>query len=74
MTERHQAETDIKVYSNCDTVTLYINGKKVAKRSPDDIRVCTFKNCRLKKGKNIIKAVGCKGKQKTISEMETVVC
>ena len=74
MTERHQAETDIKVYSNCDTVTLYINGKKVAKGSPDDIRVCTFKNCRLKKGKNIIKAVGCKGKQKTISEMETVVC
>lgn len=62
--ERTLAKTDIKIYSNCEKVSLYINGKKVGTLVPDEIRMCTFAGCTLKKGKNDIMAVGVKGKKK----------
>lgn len=72
MKERHLQQTDFKVYSNCETVTLYINGKKIATAMPDDIRICTFRNCHLKEGENIITAIGVKGKRKTKDTYTTV--
>lgn len=54
MVKRNLPETDIKVYSNCMEVTLSINGEKVGKMKPDEIKVCLFKNVTLKKGANKI--------------------
>ncbi|WP_151210950.1 DUF4982 domain-containing protein, partial [Akkermansia muciniphila] len=37
-TERKATETTVKVYTNCDSVTLYVNGKQVGKAAkPDDL-------------------------------------
>lgn len=73
MKERHLQQTDFKVYSNCETVTLYINGKKIATAMPDEIRICTFRNCHLKEGENIITAIGVKGKRKIKDTCITVL-
>lgn len=73
MKERHLQQTDIKVYSNCETVTLYINGKKIATAVPDNIHVCTFRDCHLKDGENIITAIGMKGKKKVKDTYTTVL-
>jgi beta-galactosidase len=35
--ERHEEETEVKVYSNCDTVELYNNGEFVEKQSGDKV-------------------------------------
>lgn len=49
--------TDIKVYSNCKVVTLKVNGKKIGNISPDNIRVCLFKDVLLQKGINKIEVI-----------------
>jgi len=45
----------VKVYSNCDNVTLYANGKELDKKSGD--RIFIFENVALQEGVNEIKAV-----------------
>ncbi|MDE5604775.1 MAG: glycoside hydrolase family 2 protein [Eubacterium sp.] len=52
---RPTEKTDIKVYSNCDEITLYVNGEEKAKESCDKIVV--FKDVELTDGENTIKAV-----------------
>lgn len=53
-TKRTRSTTDVQVFSNCKTVTLYANGKAVETLSPDGVNVCTFKNVKLEKGENWI--------------------
>lgn len=53
-TKRTRSTTDVQVFSNCKTVTLYVNGKAVETLSPDGVNVCTFKNVKLEKGENRI--------------------
>ncbi|MDE5671419.1 MAG: DUF4982 domain-containing protein, partial [Eubacterium sp.] len=52
---RPTEKTDIKVYSNCDEITLYVNGEERAKEACDKIVI--FKDIALQTGENTIKAV-----------------
>lgn len=73
LSQRHNAQTDIRVYTNCGTAVLYVNGKRVATASPDDIHVCVFTNVTLQKGKNTVKVVGRSGKQSIEDQCEWVL-
>lgn len=65
---RHQAVTDVKVYSNCQLVTLKVNGRTVGKEMPDDIRVTVFKDIRLKAGNNLIEVIGTSSNGASVSD------
>jgi hypothetical protein len=56
----------VRVYSNQENVTLYVNGKKVQTLQPDNYAICQFENVQLQKGKNIIKIEGQKGSDECI--------
>ena len=57
-TERTQALTDIKVYSNMDEVTLFLNGKKLGKVKPDNLKRAIWKGVSLQPGENTVTAEG----------------
>jgi len=56
--ERKLAQTDLKVYSNCASVELTLNGKSLGKVAPDDIKVARWSNVTLQPGQNEVVAVG----------------
>ncbi len=62
--ERTRSVTDIKVYSNCPKVTLKVNGKKICTATPDEIKICLFKDVSLSKGDNLIEVSATVGKTK----------
>lgn len=55
---RDSAETYIKVYSNCDSVTLFVNGVSVGEMDNRGNGVFVACNITLEKGENSIRAVG----------------
>jgi beta-galactosidase len=57
MTPRQQATTEVKVYSNCDKVELFVNGTSQGAAGPNNIRIFRWTGIRLKLGNNEIKAV-----------------
>ncbi|MGI6224447.1 MAG: glycoside hydrolase family 2 TIM barrel-domain containing protein [Prevotella sp.] len=65
---RKQQLTDIKVYSNCRKVTLFLNDKKIMEGRPDDTCICIFKNVLLKRGTNHIIVVGNSSRGRTIAD------
>lgn len=52
---RPTEKTDIKIYSNCNEITLYVNGEEKSKQACDKIVV--FKDIEIQNGENTIKAV-----------------
>lgn len=62
-TDRAYATTDVKVYSNADTVALKVNDATVATMAAAQcpLRVCEFKNVVLKPGANTVVAAGSHG-------------
>lgn len=68
MTKRKLAETDVKVYSNCRNVTLYVNGKRYSTAQPDEINRCVFSGITLKPGENTITVVAKTGNDKTLKD------
>lgn len=56
--EREEAETDIKVYSNCDEVELFINGESLGRMETKGNGVFLTENVTLEIGEAEIKAVG----------------
>ena len=62
-TDRTEALTDVRVYTNLREVTLYINGKKIGKMKPDSIRRALFNGVTLQPGQNVIRVEGKSGKQ-----------
>ena len=62
-TDRTEALTDVRVYTNLREVTLYINGKKIGKMKPDNIRRALFNGVTLQPGQNVIRVEGKSGKQ-----------
>lgn len=61
---RANDKTDIKVYSNCDEITLFVNGNGI-ETLPCDKKV-TFKGVKLKEGKNEIKVIADKYKDEMV--------
>lgn len=51
---RPSDKTDIKIYSNCESITLYVNGKEIGKHNGNKIFI--FKDVALADGENKIKA------------------
>ena len=58
MTPRKLPTTGVKVYSNCDEVSLKVNGKLIASARPDPLHICLFPSVTLVPGKNTIEAIG----------------
>jgi hypothetical protein len=52
------ANSPIKIYSNCDTVELFLNGQSLGSRQGDDIRRFIWDAVTLKPGENQLRAVG----------------
>jgi beta-galactosidase len=61
-TERKDAVTTVKVYSNCDSVELKVNGQSMGSKTSDN---CIFKwpDIELKEGLNTIEAITTEGGQ-----------
>jgi beta-galactosidase len=57
-TPRNAATGPVKVYSNCDTVELFIDGQSVGTRKADEIHRFIWENVTLKAGINQLRAVG----------------
>jgi beta-galactosidase len=59
-TDRAYATTDVKVYSNADTVELLLNGAPVGNRTSSQcpFRTCVFGNVTLGVGRNVVTARG----------------
>ncbi len=60
-TPRPNAEGPVKVYSNCDEVTLTVNGQRLAAVKPNDVHVFAWPTVTLKDGENRIEASGVRG-------------
>ncbi len=57
-TEREDANTYIKVYSNCDEVELFLNEKSLGKMTAKGNGVFIIEDVTLELGENVIKVVG----------------
>ncbi len=57
-TERHSPTVEVKAYTNLSDLTLYVNGRKISKQAPDEIRRAIWKDVRLNEGENIIVVEG----------------
>ena len=55
--------TEVQIFSNCAEVTLKENGQIIKKMQPDGVKVCIFKDIRLKKGENNIEVSAKNGKR-----------
>ena len=55
-TERTNAVTDVKIYSNVATAELFLNGASQGVRTNDDNSVFIWKNLQLKPGENAVEA------------------
>ena len=54
-TQRTEAKTDVKVYTNQPQATLYLNGKRIGKGKRDEIGRIVFKGITLRQGENVIR-------------------
>ena len=69
--QRKRAKTEIKVYSNTDAVTLFVNGKQISTKEQKKNKqpgIFRRKGCRLQKGKNKIIAIARAGSKELKSE------
>jgi beta-galactosidase len=55
--DRADESINLKIYSNCQEVTLYANGKELDSKVSDD-KVFIFENIFLQEGMNAVRAVG----------------
>jgi beta-galactosidase len=58
MTPRTQPVTEIKIYSNCPSVELKVNGTQLPSEQPDKVHVFRWQNVQLQMGENQIEATG----------------
>jgi len=61
-TLRKEAVTEIKAYSNCPEVELFVNGASVGKAQPNSFKICRWEQIKLKPGPNSIRVVAQTGK------------
>jgi beta-galactosidase len=73
LTPRQVQTTDVKVYSNCDSVELKLNGRSFGTRKPDSIKVCRRENIQLRQGANFAEAIGRGDSGKVLERCEWVL-
>jgi beta-galactosidase len=61
LTPRIQPSTEIKIYSNCPSVELKVNGKVLPAVTPDKVHVFRWEDVPLQMGDNQIEALGTAG-------------
>ncbi len=61
MTLRKEASTQVKVFSNCPSVELKVNGTSIGVAKPDKVHVFRWENVKLQAGNNHIEAIGTTG-------------
>lgn len=67
-TLRHLSTTNIKVYCTLPSAELFVNGKSLGKKSPDDLKRIVWENVELQAGTNTIEVkAGKKGNEMTDS-------
>ena len=67
-TERTQAVTDIKAYSNAEHVELKVNGRAQAPAAANGVRVFVWKNVTLTPGENLVDVTASTPNGKTITD------
>ncbi len=61
--ERKVADTPVKIFSNCESVTLTVNGKAYPASAPNDLHVFRWDHVSLQPGENHVQAsADCKGR------------
>lgn len=53
-TVRREGVTDIQVFGNCGEAELFLNGRSLGRRTPDEVSVLTWKDVALQEGENLI--------------------
>ena len=61
-TIRKEPVTEIKAYSNCPEVELFVNGVSIGKAQPNSFKICRWEQIKLKPGPNSIRVVAQSGK------------
>jgi len=61
-TARKEPITEIKAYSNCPEVELFVNGTSVGKAQPNGFKICRWEKVQLSPGKNSVRVVAQSGK------------
>lgn len=70
--ERTNQTTHLKVYSNCDTVELKVNGESLGSLTSDD-RIFKWDEVKLSEGNSLIEVTGKKGDSKYIDKCEWIL-
>jgi beta-galactosidase len=70
-TDRAYATTDVRVYSNADSVQLVVNGAPFGTKSAAQcpLRTCVFERVVLQQGKNVVAARGTRGGAQSADEV-----
>jgi beta-galactosidase len=71
-TPRPVADAPVKIYSNCDSVELNVNGKSLGSKTGSDIHVFVFNAVQLQPGENKLTATGTR-EGKPFSDSITIV-
>ena len=73
MTERKQATTEVKVFSNCAQVELTVNGTSQGTVQPNDVKTFRWPSVTLQPGKNEIQVTGTSSQGKVTDSCEWVL-
>jgi beta-galactosidase len=73
MTPRQQPTTEVKVFSNCNTVELTVNGTSLGTVQPNDVKTFRWPTVTLRPGKNEIEVTGTSGQGKVTDSCEWVL-
>ena len=58
LTPRKRATTEVKAYSNCGPVELFVNGRSLGVQAPDAVRIARWPGVTLVPGENRVALVG----------------
>ncbi len=64
-THRTELEQTFRVFSNCQRVTLKVNGVVMGTKNNDGLGTFNFKDCLLQEGRNVVEAISSSGQRHT---------